>query len=87
MEIPYSRTKDSRLVSVKVVPRSSKKGIAAIDGNVVKIKVTAPPVDGAANEQVIEIIAEAMNAKKSDVDIIRGSSSRTKTVRIKGAGH
>ncbi|MBN2653665.1 MAG: YggU family protein [Nitrospirae bacterium] len=84
MEIPYSRTKDSRLVSVKVVPRSSKKGIAGIDGDVVKIKVTAPPVDGAANEQVIEIIAEAMNARKSDVDIIRGSASRTKTVRIKG---
>jgi uncharacterized protein (TIGR00251 family) len=84
MEIPYSRTKDSRLVSVKVVPRSSKKGIAGIDGDVVKIKVTAPPVDGAANEQVIEIIAVAMKVRKSDVDIIRGSASRTKTVRIKG---
>jgi len=84
MEIPYSSTKDSRLVSVKVVPRSSKKGIAGIEGDVVKIKVTAPPVDGAANEQVIEIIAEAMKVRKSDVDIIRGSASRTKTVRIKG---
>ncbi|MDX9713809.1 MAG: DUF167 domain-containing protein [Dissulfurispiraceae bacterium] len=84
MKIPYNATKDSRLVSVKVVPRSSKKGIAAIEGDVVKIKVTAPPVDGAANEQVIEIIAEVMNAKKSDVDIIRGSASRMKTVRIKG---
>ncbi len=55
-----------------------------MDNNVLKVKLTAPPVDGAANEQLIEIIAEEFGVKKSAVRIIRGQSSKTKVVEITG---
>jgi hypothetical protein len=52
----------------------------------VKVKLTAPPVEGAANEQLIEIIAEELRVKKSRVKIIRGQSSKIKVVEITGIG-
>jgi uncharacterized protein (TIGR00251 family) len=85
LKLPYKKTKNGITLEVKVEPRSSKKGIAGVmDNNVLKVKLTAPPVDGAANEQLIEIIAEEFGVKKSAVRIIRGQSSKTKVVEITG---
>lgn len=84
MEIPYKKTKEGITIEVKVEPRSSKKGISGLMGNVVKVKLTAAPVDGAANEQLIEVIADATGLKKSCIRIIRGSSSKRKIIEIKG---
>ncbi len=84
MEIPYKKTKDGITIEVKVEPRSSKKGISGIMGNVVKVKLTAAPVDGAANEQLIEVIADATGLRKSAIRIIRGSSAKRKIIEIKG---
>ena len=84
MDIPYSRVKDGIIITVKVIPRSSKKEIAGVVGNIVKVKLTAPPVEGAANEQLIELIAERFGVKKSSVAIVQGGSSKLKTVKITG---
>ncbi len=84
MRIPYKKTKEGVLIEVKVEPRSSRKGIAGLMENVVKVKLTAPPVDGAANEQLIEIISEATGVRKSDIRILKGLSSKRKLVEIKG---
>ncbi|HEX8947490.1 MAG TPA: DUF167 domain-containing protein [Dissulfurispiraceae bacterium] len=84
MDIPYSKTKDGIIIEVKVDPRSSKKGIAGVMENTLKVKLTAPPVEGAANEQLIEILAEEFGVKKSNVVILKGESSRRKTVKIMG---
>jgi hypothetical protein len=84
MEIPYRKTKDGIAIEVRVEPRSSRKCIAGILGDVVKVKLTAPPVDGAANEQLIEVISEATGIKKSSIAIIRGISSKKKVVEIRG---
>jgi uncharacterized protein (TIGR00251 family) len=85
MNIPYKKTKEGILVSVKVEPRSSVKGFAGIlDETMVKIKLTAPPSGGAANRQLIEVISDATGIKKSQIEIIKGFSSKKKIIAIKG---
>ncbi len=84
MDLPHTKVKDSIIIQVKVIPRSSKKEIAGVDGNTIKIKLTAPPVEGTANEQLIELLSEALSIKKGNIEIVKGGSSRYKTVEIKG---
>lgn len=85
MNIPYKRTKNGITIEVKVEPRSSQKGIAGVmDNNVLKVKLTSPPVEGAANEQLIEVLAEELKVKRSQVRVIRGQSSKRKVVEISG---
>jgi len=74
MEIPYGKVKDGIIIEVKVVPGSSKAGIVGVFENVLKIKLTAPPVEGAANEQLIRLLSEEFGIKKSDVIIVKGWS-------------
>ena len=84
VRIPFRKTKDGIVIEVKVEPRASKKGIAGVLDNVLKVRLTAPPVEGEANEQLVEVIAEAAGVRKGSVRIVRGRSSRRKTVEIKG---
>lgn len=84
MKIPYKRTKNGIMIRVKVQPRSSKKGIGGVTGDVLKVYLTSPPVDGAANEQLIEVLSEELGVKKSAVHIVRGLSSREKAVEVRG---
>lgn len=84
MDIPFTKTGSGVRIKVKVQPRSSKKEIFGTVGDVLKVKLTAPPVDGAANEQLIEVIAEATGTRKSDISIVSGLSARTKIVEIRG---
>ncbi|MBI5640492.1 MAG: DUF167 domain-containing protein [Nitrospirae bacterium] len=84
MKIPFKKTKDGIVIEVKVEPRSSKKGISGVMENVLKVKLTAPPVDNAANEQLIEVISGVTGIRKSDIRIVRGVSSKRKAVEIKG---
>lgn len=85
MELPYSKVKDGIIIEVKVEPRSSKKEIADVmDNNVIKVKLTAPPADGAANEQLIELLSERFHIKKSNVKILKGETSRRKTIKLIG---
>ena len=85
MQIPYKKTKNGITIEVKVEPRSSKRQITGImDGTILKVKLTAPPVDGSANEQLIELIAEVTGVKKSWIRIVRGLSSKRKLVEITG---
>lgn len=84
MQIPYKKSKNGIVIEVKVEPRSSKRAISGVMGNALKVKLTAPPVEGAANEQLIEIISEATGVRKSSIRILRGASSRRKIVEIAG---
>ena len=72
-----------RLV-VQVKPRSSKEGVLrAADGTLV-VRVRAPPVDGQANERLLEVLAGALGVRKGDVAIVRGGSARHKEVAVLG---
>jgi uncharacterized protein len=84
MQIPFRKTKEGIAIEVKVEPRSSRKSIAGVMDNVLKVKLTAPPVGGEANEQLIEVISDATGVRKSAIRIIRGHSSKKKVVEIRG---
>lgn len=85
MDIPYKKTKNGISIDIKVEPRSSQKSIAGVmDNNVLKVKLTSPPVEGAANEQLIELLAEELKIKKSQIKVIRGHASKRKVVEISG---
>jgi hypothetical protein len=84
MQIPYKKSKAGITIEVKVQPRSSKKGIEGVAGDVLKVKLTAPPAGGAANEQLIEVLSEVLGVKKTSIRIIKGLTSRSKVVEIAG---
>ncbi len=75
---------EGALLSIKVIPRASRNEINGALGHELKIKVTAPPVDAAANHAVIELLAETFNLPKSAVVLIRGDTARHKTLLLKG---
>lgn len=69
---------------VLVQPRASKKAIAGQHQDALKIKLTAPPVEGAANRQCIEVLAKALDRPKSTLDIVGGQTSRRKQILVRG---
>jgi uncharacterized protein len=75
---------DGVLLSVKLQPRASANEIGDALGNELRIKVTAPPVDAAANEMLIKVLAQQLNCPRNRVDLVRGHTSRHKTVKLYG---
>src|SRR5262245_52596193 len=73
---------DGVCLAVKVQPRASRNEIGESIGNELKIKVTAPPVDSAANEAVIKLLADTLGCSRGAVRIIRGQASRHKLILI-----
>ena len=71
-------------LKVKVVPGSSRDQIVGWLGDALKIKVTAPPEKGKANEAVIDLLAEALGVSSDDIEIVSGHSSPSKIVAITG---
>ncbi len=77
-------TSDGVLLSVKLQPRASKNEIGEALGDELKIKVTAPPVDAAANQALVELLAETLGCPRGKVELIRGHTSRHKTIMLHG---
>ena len=71
-------------LAVKVQPRASANEICGSLGGELKIKVTAPPVDSAANAALTKFLAEKLGCAKSAVSIVRGHASRHKIIRLTG---
>ena len=71
-------------LAIRVQPRAKRTEVAGERGGAVVIRVSAPPVDGKANEAVCRLIAERVGVPKSAVRIVRGESARDKVVRIDG---
>ena len=75
------------LISVKVIPRSRKNSVeleVGEEGERLKVRLTAPPVDGAANEALVALLAERLGVPKRQVMIVRGATSRQKVVEVVG---
>ena len=70
------------VIKVKLLPRSSRNHIADKEEDRYKIKVTAPPVDGKANEALIKLLAKKLGIPGRDIEILSGHTSRLKTIRI-----
>jgi uncharacterized protein len=72
------------LLSVKLQPRASTNEISGLLGGELKIKVTAPPVDAAANQALFELLAERLGCACSRIELVRGKTSRHKTLMLHG---
>ncbi|HYB02597.1 MAG TPA: DUF167 domain-containing protein [Ktedonobacteraceae bacterium] len=70
-------------IHVRVIPRSSKNVVEWENGGL-KVHLTAPPVDGAANNALIALLAQCLEVHKRDIQIVHGTSGRSKIVEITG---
>jgi uncharacterized protein (TIGR00251 family) len=73
---------DSTLIAVLVQPRASKNALCGLQGDELKVRLTSPPVDGAANKMCCTFFARLLGCAKSNVTIVRGHTSRHKQLRI-----
>ena len=70
------------IIQAKIQPGSQRDEIVGLHGDALKIRITAPPVDGKANKHLIGLLAKACQVKKSKVTIEAGHLSRVKTIRV-----
>jgi uncharacterized protein (TIGR00251 family) len=82
---PYLKTQDDVVfLQVKAQPRASRNEIGEVLGQELKIKITAPPVDSAANEALVRFLAGVLGCSRSAVRLVRGDTSRHKIIAIHG---
>jgi uncharacterized protein len=82
---PYLRDTDGGvLLAVRLQPGAGREGIGAPHGDELRIRVTAPPHRGEANEALIQLLAYTLQCAPRRVEIVRGAGSRQKTVRLDG---
>ena len=78
----YQWQEQNLLLRVKVQPKASKDELAEIMGNSLKIRITAPPVDGKANKHLIAFLANIFKVSKSSVTLISGETGREKRLCV-----
>lgn len=81
---PLNETAKGVTFAVKVQPRARRSAITGIVGDAIKLAVTAPPVEGEANQAVIEFFAKWFQIARSQVTITSGETSRNKSIRVTG---
>jgi uncharacterized protein (TIGR00251 family) len=72
------------MFTVRVIPRSSRSEIAGEHDGAIKVKLTSPPVDGAANAELIKLFAKKLGVARSAVEIVSGETSKTKRLKVTG---
>jgi len=75
---------DGVIITVRVIPRAGRSGIVGVREGALLVRLKAPPVDGAANAELIEVLAEALSVAKRDITIASGFASKQKRVSISG---
>jgi uncharacterized protein (TIGR00251 family) len=83
--IDYSEKDGAITFKVQVVPRASRSEIVGEFNGALRVRIAAPPVDGAANEQLVRTLSRAFGVKRSSIAITSGQASKTKQVRVTGA--
>lgn len=68
--------------AVRVQPRASRSEVVGIHGNALKVRLQAPPVDGAANAALVEFLAESLGVPRRAVRVVAGETSRSKVVEV-----
>jgi uncharacterized protein (TIGR00251 family) len=82
---PYLQQEKSGalLLHLRVQPNASRSEIAGLHGQRLKIRLQSPPQDGKANRELIRFLSKLLKIPKSSLDLIRGQTSRDKTIRLK----
>jgi uncharacterized protein (TIGR00251 family) len=83
--IQYTRDEDALLFTVRVVPRASRSEIVGEHDGTLRVRVAAPPVEGAANVELARTLSRAFKVPSSAVLITGGHSSKLKQLRVRGA--
>ena len=78
------RTARGVRLTVRLQPRASANEIVGLHGDALKIRLTAPPVEGAANDLLVKFLAETLEIPARAITIVAGASSRTKVVELRG---
>ncbi|MGA2220268.1 MAG: DUF167 domain-containing protein [Verrucomicrobiia bacterium] len=76
---------DAATFAVRVTPRAKRNAVVGVAGDALKVRVTAPPEDGRANDALIEVLADWLGVKRRQIEIISGATSRNKIVRVTSA--
>ena len=79
-------THDGCQLTIKATPRASRTAIAGADADWLRIRLQAPPVDGRANEALVEFLAKTLDLPKRAITVVSGETGRIKKVRITGLG-
>jgi hypothetical protein len=81
---PISPTATGVLLRLRVQPRASREEVAGVTADAIKVRLTAPPVEGAANEALIRFLAATLNVPRSAVELVSGRTGRNKLVAVRG---
>ena len=73
---------EGALLSVRVQPRARQDEVVGWQGDALRVRVTAPPIDGRANDAVVVLLAEAFRVPRSSIELVSGATSRTKLFRF-----
>ncbi|MFM9904387.1 MAG: DUF167 domain-containing protein [Pyrinomonadaceae bacterium] len=84
MKGKVTEKENSIVFSVRVVPRAAKSEIIGEHDGALKVRIASPPVDGAANAELIKLLTNHFSVSRSDVEILSGLTSKTKRIRITG---
>lgn len=79
-------TPDGVAIDVRVTPRASRSGLDGPRDGALRVRLNAPPVDGAANDALVALLADVFDVPKRAVTIVSGQTSRSKRVRVSGIG-
>lgn len=71
-------------IHIHVQPRASRNEIVGIQGEALKVRLTSPPIEGAANLLLVEFMAKKLGIAKSRIEIVSGEKSRHKTLKVEG---
>ena len=80
--INFKEQGNSITFAVRVVPRASRTGVAGEHDGALRVRVAAPPVEGAANEELVRFFAKLLGVAARDVEIVSGQTSKTKVLRV-----
>jgi len=80
--IKFTKKGNSVVFDVRVIPRASKSEIVGEHDEALKVKLSSPPVDGAANKELVKLLSKAFGVAKREVTIVRGHTSKRKTVEV-----
>jgi uncharacterized protein (TIGR00251 family) len=81
---PISFTAAGVRLRLRIQPRASRNEVAGVAGDAIRLRLTAPPVDGAANEALLRFLAERLEVPRSAVELVAGRTGRTKLVEVTG---
>ncbi len=84
MKINVTEKDGAVIFDVRVVPRASKSEVVGELDGALKVRLASPPVDGAANAELVKLLAKHFGVAKGDVEIIAGTASKSKRVRVAG---